>query len=394
MKNPPLKRDYHVDFDLNDPELSERWDEVVQHLHDGCPVARSEVGEKYWVINRYADVTRCAKDWRTFSASDGFMVNRPPELPYFAPGECDPPLHERLRATLAPFFRPREVASYAPAIVEHADALIDRFISRGTVEVVNEFANPLPQAVFAVDIAGMEPEDMPYLLEVFSLSGPMEERGAKFALGMEKIDEYLRRRSKGPPRGDIIDALLAFEHEAYTWMDKVGTLSQLTIGGIGTTGFAFSGGLHYLATHPEALRVLAADPSLLPQAIDEFLRYFMGAPNMARRAVKDTEIAGTRIAAGDRVLLSFGAASRDPSVCERPNEIDITRRVNRHLAFGAGNHSCIGASLARQILNVGFARFIERIPEFNLPDGFTPRYETGNTRHMMELPLHFSTSSS
>lgn len=384
-----FQRDFCHDYDLGDAELNARWDELIAAMHRGCPIARSQVGEGYWVVNRYEDVTRCAREWATFSAADGFMVNRPEGLPYFAPGECDPPLHDKLRAVLGPFFRPKAVADLEQRIRHHADRLIDDFIGDGAVDVVSSFANPLPQVVFSVAVAGMDAADMPYLLKVFSLSGPMEQRAANFALGMARIEQYLRERSTAPARGDIIDALLAFEHDGYTWMDKVGTLCQLTIGGIGTTGFAFSGGLFHLATHVDDRRLLVLNPAAIPRAIDEFLRMFMGAPNMARRVKADVELSGTRMAAGDRVLLSFGAASRDPAICERPNELDITRTVNRHLAFGAGNHSCIGASLARLILQIGFEQFLARIPDFAVESGFVPRYETGNTRHMVSLPLRF-----
>lgn len=390
MNNRPFERNYHDDYDLGDPELNARWDEVVAHLHEErCPVARSEVGEGYWIVNRYEDVVRCAKEWATFSAADGFMVNRPEGLPYFAPGECDPPLHDKLRAALGPYFRPKVVGRLEQSIHQHANALIDTFIADGATDIVSSFANPLPQVVFSVEVAGMDPADMPFLLEVFSLSGPMEAREVNFSRGMAKIDEYLRQRSTEAPRGDIVDALLAFEHEGYRWMDKVGTMCQLIIGGIGTTGFAFSGGLHYLATHPQDRRMLAEDHSKIPRAIDEFLRMFMGAPNMARRVKADVELSGTRMARGDRVLLSFGAASRDPTICERPNEIDLARTSNRHLAFGAGNHSCIGASLARLVLQIGYQVFLTRIPHFRVPDDFEPAYETGNTRHMIALPLRF-----
>ena len=391
MSTEPFKRDYRRDYDLSDPELNARWDDLVADLHNGCPVARSEVGEGYWVVvNRYEDVTRCAKEWPTFSAADGFMVNRPEGLPYFAPGECDPPLHDKLRAALGPYFRPKVVARLEQTIRKHANALIDAFIADGNAEIVSRFANPLPQVVFAVEVAGMDPADMPFLLEVFSLSGPMEARAINFGRGMAKVEEYLRRRSEEGPREDIVDALLAFEHAGYGWRDKVGTLCQLIIGGIGTTGYAFSGGLYYLATHPEDRRLLVEDPARIPRAIDEFLRMFMGAPNMARRVKVEVELGGTRMAPGDRVLLSFGAASRDPAVCERPNEIDLTRSPNRHLAFGAGNHSCIGASLARLVLQFGYEEFLTRIPNFTVPDGFVPAYETGNTRHMVQLPLRFA----
>ena len=285
----PFERDYYHDFDLFDPELNGRWDELIPHLHAGCPVARSEVGEGYWVVNRYEDVTRCAKEWATFSAADGFMVNRPAGLPYFAPGECDPPLHDKLRAALGPFLRPKVVAQLEERIRGHVHALIDRFIATGAAEIVSGFANPLPQAVFSLEVAGMDEVDMPFLMEVFSLSCPMEQRAANFALGMARIEAYLAQRRDAPARADMVDALLAFEYPGYTWMDKVGT-----------------------------------------------------------------------------------------------------RPINRHLAFGAGNHSCIGASLARLILEIGFREFLTRIPDFSVPVGFVPNYETGNTRHMVELPLRFA----
>jgi cytochrome P450 len=385
----PFARDYHTDYHLADPELSARWDEVIPELHKGCPVARSEQGEGYWVINSYADVNRCAKDWATFSSSDGFMVNRPAGMPYFAPAEVDPPLQNKLRAALDPFLRPSRMPALEPAVRAYANQLIDSFIGDGSVELVSRFANPLPQYVFSSVLAGMDPGDMPYLLECFSFVGPEEQRAEGFARGMTRIDEYLRARAGQPARSDIVDALLAFEHEGYGWMDKVGTMSQLTIGGIGTTGYAFSGGLHHLATHPEDRRLLIEEPTRLPKAIEEFLRLYLGVPNMARRLTTDVEVSGVRMSAGERVLLSYGAASRDPSVCENPDTVDIGRRAVKHLAFGAGIHRCIGQPLARMVLNIGFREFLARIPDFDVAPDFVPSYETGSTRHMVELPLRF-----
>ncbi len=387
----PFSRDYVTDYDLGDPELNERWDELIPHLHARCPVARSEVGEGYWVIQRYDDVKRCAIDWQTFTNTSGFMVNRPPALPYFAPGESDPPLQKALRAVLQPFLTAKKLTELEPVIRGHADRLIDMFIADGKVEAVSQFANVLPQYVFSVAVAGMDPADMPYLLEAFSLSGPMESRAEGFGRGMARIEEYLVHRKGEPSRNDIVDALLAFEFEGYTWADRVGTLSQLTIGGIGTTGYAFSGGLYHLATNPKDRQRLAADPRGIPRAVEEFLRLYLGAPNMARRATVDTEVAGVKIAAGDRVLLSFGAANRDPAVVAGdPNAVDITRDPIGHLGFGAGVHRCVGAPLALLELRIGFEQFLSRIGDFNVPEGFVPEYETGNTRHMSALPLLFT----
>ncbi|MDA0822048.1 MAG: hypothetical protein O3C28_06445 [Proteobacteria bacterium] len=136
------QRDYTNDYDLDDPELSDNWDAIVADLHARCPIARSETGEGYWVLNGHDDVSRCAKDWRTFTSRDGFIVNRPPGMPYFAPAEIDPPLQRGLRRVLEPFLRQQTVADLEPIVRQHANALIDRFIDNGRVEAVSAFANP------------------------------------------------------------------------------------------------------------------------------------------------------------------------------------------------------------------------------------------------------------
>lgn len=386
----PFKRDYRHDFDLTDPELSERWDDVVAAMHAGCPVARSEVGEGYWVVHNYKDVSQCSKDWRSFSSADGFMVNRPAGMPYFPPAEIDPPLQRALRAVLEPFLKPRAAAAFEPQVRAHANTLIDAFIADGEVELVSQFANPLPQYVFSTAVAGMDREELPYLLNAFSFVGPESQRAQNFLNGMTRIERYMRQRQTEAARGDIVDALLSFEHEGFTWEDKVGTLCQLTIGGIGTTGYAFSGGLYHLATHPADCRRLVDNPALIPQALDEFLRLYLGVVNMARRVKKEVEIGGVKMSAGDRVLLSYGAACRDPSLWKEPNKVDIDRRATAHLAFGAGVHRCIGESLARVVLRIGYEEFLKRIPKFSVAADFVPEYETGSTRHMVRLPLHFA----
>jgi cytochrome P450 len=247
--------------------------------------------------------------------------------------------------------------------------------------------------VFSTLIAGMNPADMPYLVECFSFVAPDAERTAGFASGMVKIEEYLSARREQPSRGDIVDALLAFEYEGYGWMDRVGTMSQLTIGGVGTTGFGFSGGLHHLATHLEDRKLLVEEPNRIAKAVEEFLRFYLGVPNMARRVTGDVEVGGVQMKKGDRVLLSFGAASRDPNVCEDPDTLDISRRAVKHLAFGSGVHRCIGQPLARMVLNVGYTEFLKRIPDFDVAPGFTPSYKTGATRQMVELPLRFGSAA-
>ena len=148
--------------------------------------------------------------------------------------------------------------------------------------------------------------------------------------------------------------------------------------------------MYHLATHAADRRRLVADPSLIPQALDEFLRLYLGVVNMARRVKQEVEVSGVKMQEGDRVLLSYGAAWRDPSLYKEPNKVDIDRRATAHLAFGAGVHRRSGESLARVVLRFGYEEFLKRIPEFGVAADFTPQYETGSTRHMVRLPLQFA----
>jgi cytochrome P450 len=257
--------------------------------------------------------------------------------------------------------------------------------------VIEEFANALPARIFCEVVAGMPVEDMPFLQKSFQagLVGPVEERGEAMVRAQEHITRYLERRAQEPPRGDVVDAILGFEADGYEFLNKAGTLTQLTQGGIGTTGFIFAGSVYHLARHPDDRKHLTDDFSLLPTAIEEFLRFYASAPQLGRKTTKPVEVAGTKIPEDEFVILSFGAASRDPSVCPRPTEVDIERAPNRHMAFGGGPHRCIGSHLARLDLRIGLETFLGRIPDFEVPEDFVPRYQVGVTRDMVELPLRF-----
>ncbi len=115
--------------------------------------------------------------------------------------------------------------------------------------------------------------------------------------------------------------------------------------------------------------------------------------NTARRVKKDVEVHGVKMRAGERVLLSYGAACRDPTLWNDPDKVDIDRGATAHLAFGAGVHRCIGQSLARVVLRIGYEEFLKRIPDFSVDPDFVPAYETGNTRHRVSLPLKFSAAT-
>jgi cytochrome P450 len=389
MSSEPTPSDFVHHYDIYSDVLANRWDEVVENLHaKGCPIVRGTEGEGYWVVNGYEDVKRIALDWETFSNASGFMPDRPADMPYFYPQESDPPLQKMLRKALNPFFTPAAVQVYEPAIRTHAQTLIEELKSRPEPDVVTGFATALPGRVFCDAVAGMSIEGVNYLQEAFEagLLGPLDQRAAEMMRAREYLEGYLRQRESAPVRDDPVQAILNLPD--VEWDVRVGTLMDLTIGGVGTTGFVFASALHYLAGHPDEREKLARDPALLPGAAQEFLRFFTATPHMARRVMKPAALDDVELSRGECVILNLGAANRDPSAFDRAEEVDLGRSVPiHHLAFGYGIHRCLGANLAQLDLRVGLEVFLSEIPNFSLPPGFVPSYEIGSTHTLESLPI-------
>ena len=164
---------------------------------------------------------------------------------------------------------------------------------------------------------------------------------------------------------------------------------QVTAIGLVTTGAIVSGAILHLAKIREDRERLAADASLLPSVIEEFLRYFAAAPFIGRRVMSDTEIAGTEIAKGDYVWYNVGGANRDPAVIEDPGELKIDRSPNKHLSFATGIHRCLGIHFARLNIRIALETFLARIPDFAVRPGFEPHFDGGMVRRMTALELTF-----
>ncbi len=204
------KRNYEVDYDMNSPQLAEEWDEVIADLHQRCPMARSEVGEGYWVALKQEDIKAATQDWETFSSATGFMPDRPAEMPWLWPVESDPPVHTHLRSALNQYLSPGVVRTYKNAVHQHGLDLLAEFEGEEVVDVVARFGNALPGRSFCVTVAGMGTDDIVYLQKKFEVGilGPLEKRAQAMQDANQRLDEYLRRREGEPPRGDIIDASL------------------------------------------------------------------------------------------------------------------------------------------------------------------------------------------
>ena len=388
-----FERDFHHDFDFDDPEFGKRYDDVVADLVRNCPIARGNRDQGYWVLTSYDDVRRCAQDWRTFVSGQGVIPHRPPGMKFQIPTEMDPPGHTNLRRTLNPFFTAAAVADLEPAIRRLSNELIDQFIATGSCGFVTEFARPLPGLIFFSEILGLPTEDIEMVKSWVdaAIVGPPEGRGAGWANVLGYVDQYLRLRSDAEQRGDVIDAVLAFEDvdNPVDWEARMSTVSTLIFGGLETTANLLGGGMYHLVRHPEDQFRLVADASLQASATEEFLRVYASTFAEARTATADVTIREQTIRAGEMVLLGFGAACRDPQVIDDPDVTDIARESNRHVAFGLGPHRCLGSHLARLEISAAFDELLKRMNNIRLAPGAHPEFPTSWIHTAESLPIVF-----
>ena len=375
-------RDLINDFDLDDPAFNENFNETLNFMVRKCPVVHSQVGRGYYLLNTQDDVRAAAQDWKTFSAAKGYMPNRPDGIPFLMPEECDPPIHTRWRHKLNPHLSPKTVALMEDAIRADVNALIDRFIDRGECDFKNVLGVPL--------------EDLPALVngvEEGTFAADLDERSRHFKGVFEYLETHLKWRATQPSRGDLIDTILAGvtydDGTEAPWEHKVSVLVDLTFGGIATTTFVMGSALHHLATNRDQLKLLVEDPALIENAVEEYARFFPPVVALGRTATRDVEVSGCPIKAGEFVMLTYAAASRDPRHMDEPEKIDVRRQGIPHSTFGVGPHRCIGSNLARLELTATLEEWLKRMPDFRVKAGTEPTYITGYLRSMRSLYLEW-----
>lgn len=389
---PSAPRDMYADFDIEDPSLSERFEEVMGDLVAHCPVAHSQIGDGYAVINKYEDVRKCAMDWHTFSSADGWQLNAPEGTIPILPEDSDPPYHKTWRGVLNPPFTKSAVSKLADFARQRAGELLDDIVPNGACEFVADYAAILPGQILFEKILPVPVGDLPGLFEdidIFSF-GPMEERTAAFGRVQAYLDGFLKERNAQPPKGDLVDKIVAGvakDGETCSWEDRVYTALDVVFGGLATTTHAMSAAIYHLGAHPEIRTDLLANPDLLSNAVEEVARLYAPVVAPARTVTKDVEIAGVPFKPGDRIALNFAAASRDPEACAEPSKFDIRRSDIVHTAFGVGPHRCLGEHLARLEIRITIEEFLRRIPEYSLKPGTQPSYESGQLRAMRDLHL-------
>jgi cytochrome P450 len=350
----------------------------------------------HWLVPHHADVGALLRDrrfGRTYlHVATHQEMGRPPEPDYLAPfwqlirnGMLDrePPDHTRLRRLVAKAFTPRMVERQRPTIQAVVDRLVGQIAAAGGGDLVADLAEPLSVTVIA-DLLGVPEPDRP-LLRPWSAGicgmyevDPSEEAGRTASRAATEFSDYLRalsRQRRARPADDLITALTMVVDggDQLTEDELIGTCVLLLNAGHEATVNATGIGWWQLFRHPDQLARLRQDPSLLPRAVDELLRFDTPLQMFERWVLQDAEICGVRVPKGAELGLLFGSANRDPAVFDQPDRLDVGREPNPHLTFGAGTHYCIGAPLGRLELELSFATLLRRLPALALAED--PRWK-------------------
>jgi cytochrome P450 len=323
-----------------------------------------------------------------FTESDSMLV----------PGELDGAEHRKYRNLLNPLFAPARVAELEPIVRDHCAELIDSLAGHGSCDFVADFAMKYPTAIFC-QMLGLPQSDLPHLLHlthIFQHTSPAEDpdgsivRQANAEIYQLMRDELNLRRTK--PRDDILSYLLTCEVDGAPVREEMmlGMCYLLFIAGLDTVASSLGFAFKHTAEHPDIRARLIAEPEIIPTAVEEFLRCYSIVTNV-RTATQDVEFEGCPIRKGDRVILPTGPLGHDPEVFDQPDELVLDRKPNRHLAFGAGPHRCVGSHLARLELRIASELWHQKIPNYELVPGAAVGYNVGFfITALTSLPLQWS----
>ena len=395
--NPVL--DWAEDFELFDPAFVKDPYPIFKELREsGCPFARTERRQVSHMPTTFEGVREVAADTETFSS---FSVSVTPTPAFYDEAgnrlrsiiATDPPDHSPERRLMLPFFAPKAVEKYREHTQELCRKLIRGFIEDGRADLAEDYARQIPPRIIAA-ILGIDPEMgdefagwVQGVLELGLQDDAIREHYS--AIIRNFFVEEIKDRMENPG-DDLISFLLQAEIDGEPVPMPVvrGNIGLMLIAGIDTTWSSIGSALWHLATHPEDRRRLVEEPELIPTAVEEFLRAYSPV-SMARVASKDTMLGDRLVKEGERIVLSFPAANRDPAIFENPEEVIIDRQQNRHVAFGSGIHRCAGSNLARLEMNVAITEFLAMIPEFELEDPEAVTWAGGQVRGPRYLPVTF-----
>jgi len=357
-------------FDFHGDALDDIFS-TYSRLRGTCPVGHSDKYDGFWYLTKNQDIFAAEQDPGTFAVAPSMLL---PDLGTdfpMIPIDIDPPDHALYRRILLPLFSPRAVARLEDGMRRTSRDLLRQVTEQEVADASSLYARPMPTIVFS-RFAGFPEKDWPKFdawVDDIIYERTIDPARAHAAAGevVDYFDRLLEERRGETGHDDLIGQLYRarIDGRPLTRDELVSYCYLLFVAGLDTTAWAIRSSLWYLARNPDDQERLRREPELIPAAAEEFLRTMSPVQAMARTCQADTEIRGQQIKAGDRVVLVFGAGNRDPDSFENPDEIRIGRDSNRHLAFGAGIHRCLGSHLGRRELVIALEEFIAGVPAFS-----------------------------
>jgi cytochrome P450 len=388
---------YYDPYDIGiDTDPYPTW----KRLRDEAPVYHNEQYE-FYALSRHADVQAAHSDTRTYRSGYGnvleLMGDQPLDVPYLV--MQDPPRHDTQRALVSRAFTPRRVSVLAGHIRELCAELLDPHVGGPGFDYLQDFAAQLPSRVTSelIGIAAEDREDIRRTIDQTLHIEPgvgiinevaMAARGHMHAYLTEQIDA---RRTA--PRDDLMTALVEAEMETDQGVRRLTTeeaaafASELIGAGTETVARLLGWACVLLDANPDQRAILAADLSLVPNAVEETLRYEAPSPVQCRRLVTDVVLHGITVPAGSKVLLLTASAGHDERKYHDPDRFDIFRRIDGHVSFGHGIHFCIGAALARLEARIALEETLRRFPTWEVDHSNAERLHTSTVRGYLKVPL-------
>lgn len=395
-----------IDFDHHSLEYANTAHEMYREIRENGGVARSEQYGGFYVFTRYDDITTLARDWETYSSDrdqngpgsgggGGSIPANPASRASLL--EMDPPEWRRVRTALSKALAPGAVQRRMPRIQYFADLCVDRIIEKGRGDLALDVSMPIP-ALLTLDIFGFPLDEWERYAEPFHKMVYLRRDHPEFAEAMEGLQwvmDQIRARIallRRTPGDDLLSELMRHPGDGRPFDDQELEEMMFTLfaGGIDTTTALMSNAFAYLAEHPDERAKLREHPELLEAATEEFLRVVSPVQNLARTVTHTVEFDGVEMHRGDRVLLSWASANRDPEQFENPDEVILDRFPNRHCAFGMGIHRCLGSNLARAQFQVVVQTVLRRMPDYRVVAGARRYPRLGTINGYECLPVEFT----
>jgi cytochrome P450 len=393
--------EHAANWDLRDPDFGDHdfLYRVYAAMREAGPFAHTDtpfLGESTngaWVATRYAECYEILRDWQSFS-NQSALADVPQSMSD-AVITIDPPRQQKLRKVLNPLFAPDVMTRLEPSVRAVTDELIDEFVEKGQGDLAH-VAWRQPGIVFFEYLLGMPVEQVPLYIELTDTALNGDDLNVRATAGLqlyEHVRDEIEARRAQPVRDDMISELLSAEidGEPLPFDTVVANVMLLVQAGLETTSSAMSFAFHYLGTNADAREQLVRDPSLIPGAVEEFVRFAGSVHGLHRVAAGEIEVSGHRFCPGDSIIVNYAAANRDPREFDDADRCVLDRQTNRHLGFGLGPHRCLGSNLARLEFRVGLEQVLSRMPDFAVHDEGSVVFRGNSvTRGYHVLPVKFT----